>query len=108
MDIFPKELRSSLPPLYSQEHADDPIVHLKFFTPDSGWTWFVTEASPEDNDFIFFGYVIGFESEWGYFGLSELSAARGPRGLPIERDLYFKPARFSTVLSKFTKEGDRE
>lgn len=33
--------------------------------------------------------------EWGYFVLSELSEARGPLGLPIERDLYFKPGPFS-------------
>jgi hypothetical protein len=30
--------------------------------------------------------------------LSELSEARGPMGLPIERDLYFKPGPFSEVI----------
>ena len=97
MELFPNELRETLPPLYSQEGAKDALCHIKFFTPDSNWTWYVTEGSPEDDDFIFFGYVIGFEKEWGYFALSELTAARGPLGLPIERDLYFKPAPVSQV-----------
>jgi hypothetical protein len=35
--------------------------------------------------------VVGFEIELGYFSLKELNEARGPLGLPIERDLHFKP-----------------
>ena len=54
--------------------------------------WVSTEG-----DFRFFGYVLGFESEWGYFVLSELEAVRGPLNLPIERDLYFEPKRFSEL-----------
>jgi hypothetical protein len=86
-----------LPPLYSQEHNKDPTVHIKFFTPDSNWTWFVTEGSEEEGDFRFFGFVKGFSDEWGYFVLSELQEAKGPRGMKIERDLYFKPGPFSQV-----------
>jgi len=100
MELLPNELREKLPPLYSQENVPDPLVHLKLFTADANWTWYVTEGSPEGDDFIFFGYVIGLEKEWGYFALSELAAARGPLGLPIERDLYFKPAPFSQVMAK--------
>src|SRR5258706_6756825 len=98
MELLSEELRSRLPPLYSQENLKDPIVHIKFFC--GSWTWYATEGSPEGNDFIFFGHVIGFEKEWGYFALSELAAARGPMGLPIERDLYFEPAPFSQVMAK--------
>ena len=97
MELLTAEMRKCLPPLYSQEANKDPVVHLKFFTPDSNWTWYVTEGSEEDGDFIFFGYVIGFEKEWGYFVLSELVAARGPLGLPVERDLYFTGAPFSKI-----------
>ena len=39
----------------------------------------------------FFGLVFGHEREFGYFLLSELEEVRGSMGLPIERDLYFKP-----------------
>jgi len=77
MELLTEELRSQLPPLYSQESNSDPIVHIKFFTPDSNWTWYVTEGSQEDEDFIFFGFVCGFENEWGYCSLGELQSARG-------------------------------
>jgi hypothetical protein len=99
VQLLSQELRQSLPALRSQETISDPIVHAKFFTPDSNWTWLVTEGSPEGDDFIFFGYVRGFEEEWGYFSLLELESARGPLGLPIERDLYFRPAPMSQVLA---------
>jgi hypothetical protein len=42
-------------------------------------------------------YIIGFEAELGYFSLSELESVRGPWGLPIERDLWFKPCPLSEV-----------
>jgi hypothetical protein len=45
-------------------------------------------------------YVVGLESEWGYFVLSELQSARGPMGLAIERDLYFEPKPFSKIDQK--------
>ena len=55
MQLLTDELRQQLPPLYAQEHVADPVVHVKFFTPDSSWTWYATEGSPEGDDFIFFG-----------------------------------------------------
>ena len=63
-NLLPLELRSTIPPLYAQEEIKDPIVYAKFFTPDSSWTWYVTEGQPDGEDFRFFGYVIGFEKEW--------------------------------------------
>ena len=100
MDIFPRELRESVPPLHSQEGVSDPIVYLKFRSPDSIWAWYVSEGSPEDDDFIFFGFVIGFDQEWGYFTLSELTDARGPSGRPVERDPQFEAGCFSRVVAK--------
>ena len=38
-----------------------------------------------------FGLVDGHEKEPGYVSLAELQAARGPMGLPVERDLYWQP-----------------
>lgn len=104
MKLLTKELRAKLPALYAQEGSDDATVHLKYFTPDSNWTWFVTEGSADEDDFRFFGYVIGQAEEWGYFLLSSLESARGPNGLPIERDLHFKPAPFSEVIKKYRRQ----
>lgn len=118
MKLLTTDLRQILPPLYTQEKTDDPVVYIKFFTPDNSWTWYATEGSYIDRhgtameywdpqrssladavDFLFFGYVMGQFNEWGYFTLSELDSARGPLGLPIERDLYFQPGPFSQVIT---------
>lgn len=89
----------TLPALYSQEDTTNPIVYAKFFTPDSNWTWLATEGQPEGDDFMCFGYVIGFEEEWGYFSLNEMQEARGPMGLGIERDIHFTARPFSEVVT---------
>ena len=96
-EILLDELRATVPQLHSQEGIPDPIVHIKF--AGSGWIWYVTEGSPVDGDFMFFGFVIGPEEEWGEFSLSELTAC-ARSGVPIERDVHFKPERFSQIMSR--------
>lgn len=123
MKLLTKELREKIPPLYSTEEisTEDKVAVAKFFTPDAGWTWYVFEGSLrvqedgelkylplssdytldekffQENDVIFFGYVIGQFNEWGYFSLNELMGIRGPLGLPIERDMYFRDTKFSEL-----------
>jgi hypothetical protein len=94
MELLPKELLAQLPPLYSQENVSDPMVICKFFYPDFDWTWYAIEFDGKDT---FYGLVDGIEEELGYFSLSELLSNRGKMGLPIERDLYFKPCKLSEV-----------
>lgn len=94
MKHSPYALRRALPPLRSTEHEADPLARVKFFTPWSNWTWYATEFDGKDT---FFGLVVGFETELGYFSLLELEAIRGPCGLRIERDLYFKPTPLSQL-----------
>src|SRR3984893_6513306 len=98
MKLLTDELRAQLPKLYSQEAEADPMVHAKFFLPGTGCTWFVTEGEANDGDFLFFGFVIGLESEFGYFLLSELESVRSPLGLEVERDLTFREGRLTDVV----------
>jgi len=96
MLLLTKEIIKKIPRLYEQEDKGlDAIVHVKFFTTWSNWTWYATEFDGED---IFFGLVDGFEKEFGYFSLSELESINGPLGLKIERDLYFKPTKVKELL----------
>lgn len=45
MKLLTQEIRKKLPPLYAQEgQGGGAIVHCKFFTPDSGWTWWILYA----------------------------------------------------------------
>lgn len=104
MELLPTEVRNQLPKLYKQEKTDDHFVYLKYFLPASRWTWFVTEGEPRgDDDFLFYGYVIGLEEEWGYFTLKQLQEISF-RGLTVERDLYFKPENFSSCLRRWRLE----
>jgi hypothetical protein len=89
MLLLTKENRRQLPKLYANESKGlDALAVVKFFTPDSSWAWYASEFDGKDT---FFGLVVGHEVELGYFSLSELKAARGHWGLPIERDRYFTP-----------------
>jgi len=105
MKLLTKQIIKTLPPIGAQNDIAEPVAHVKFFTPDNSWTWFITEGQLEldeaDNeiDFLFFGRVHGDATEWGYFKLGDLLAFRGPLGLPIERDLCFKP----TVMNQLKK-----
>ena len=74
------------------------IALVKYFTPDSSWTWYASEFDGED---LFFGLVDGFETELGYFSLSELKQARGSLGLPIERDLYYQPKTLKELIEMY-------
>ncbi len=103
MKLLTDKQRARTPALYSQEKHADPVCGIKFFTPDSFWSWYVIEGEAIDGqpeDFRFFGYVVGMESELGYFTLAELEKARGPLGLAIERDLHFQPARLSQIKAQ--------
>lgn len=95
MKLLTKEIRRKLPALGSTDNQKDPMVRVKFFTPDSNWTWFAYEF---DGDDILFGYVKGLENELGTFSLRELEELKGPLGLPVERDRYFKPCPLSGVM----------
>ena len=66
-----------------------PVV--KLFDPCGAATWLLTEIHPEDET-VAWGLCdlgMGFP-EFGTVSLTELAAIRGPLGLGIERDLYFK------------------
>ena len=110
MKLLTQEIRKKLPPLYAQDGKyGKAVVFVKYFCPDNSWTWLATEGSeikdPEGNvvDFQFFGLVEGQFKELGYFNLSELESARGPMGLPIERDLYWRPKTLEEIAPEMFK-----
>jgi hypothetical protein len=99
MKLMTKEIEKKLPPLGTHDSAgtEDIRVVAKYFTPDSSWTWYVTEGNKEGDDWRFFGWVDGHYPEFGYFMLSDLESVRGCLGLGVERDRYFT-AKLSEVM----------
>jgi len=98
MKLMTQEILDRIPALYAQDgKGDEAIVHVKFFTPWTNWTWYATEYDPEQR--LFFGYVSSpMGSELGYFSLDELESVKGPVGLKIERDRHFGTPTMGEVL----------
>ena len=70
----------------------EPVV--KLFTPDANATWLLAWLEPDDPDVAFGLCCLGLGTpEAGTVRLSEIAAVRGPLGLPVERDLWFKAKR---------------
>ena len=95
MQLITKELEKILPPLYAQDGKKEKTVYAKLFCPWNNWTWYILEYSHEEK--VCFGYVIGLDSEYGYFSISELESINY-RGLGIERDFNFHPCKLSELI----------
>ena len=63
-----------------------PVV--KLFTPDAQCTWLLTELGLDDIAYGLCDLGLG-TPEIGFVCMRELREARGPLGLPIERDQHF-------------------
>ena len=104
MMLLTKADKARLPKLYAQDgKGGAAVAFVKFFTPDSSWTWYATEYDGAD---MLFGLVDGFEKEVGYFTLSELRSARGPLGLHIERDLHWAPKRLDEIAPELFRTAE--
>ena len=88
-DLLTAEDRDQLLANAIADDIDHPPV-VRLFTPDANATWLISEVDPDDPDRLFGLCDLGLGSpELGYVSFSELKAARGPLGLPIERDRHF-------------------
>lgn len=96
MTLIPQSLLNTIPDLYETEESLDPISYVKLFLANSNWTWYVTELSKQDHN-LCFGYVIGQESELGYFSLEELESLQSSLGISVERDESFQPTPLSKI-----------
>ena len=96
MILLPKELEKTLPKLYETENIkiDNKILHIRYISIYSNWEWYLIEYNPDTK--IAFGYVKGFENEWGYFSLQEFQELNN-ENLKIIRDESFTPITFKEL-----------
>jgi hypothetical protein len=101
-NLLPPSLEKTIPRLYATENIkeEEKIVYAKFFTSNTGWTWFALEGEwdEEHEDFTFFGLVHGLEKEYGYFSLNELKSVTDPR-FRVERELFFEPTPLKNFIN---------
>ena len=100
--LMTKELGDTIPPLYANKNVKDydtVLAPAKLFSPYSNWTWYITEWNAETG--LCFGLVEGFETELGYFDLTELAEVTVFGSVPaVERDLYWKPKTLGEIRSE--------
>lgn len=105
--LFTKEIEKALFAQFrkKQEYADkgeempedEDLIICKIFNPYGRGTWFVSDADPDDPDYLY-GIVDLFEVEMGSFSRAELEGIKlPPFGLPLERDISFGPEKVSDV-----------
>lgn len=88
-----------------EEKGFDHAPVVKLFTPDAGATWLLAELDPDAPDHAYGLCDLGLGCpETGWVSLAELAAVRGPLGLPVERDLYFRAEK---RLSAYAREAQR-
>ncbi len=97
--LMTKELGATIPAIRSTanvEDSDDVLARAKLFCPYANWTWYLTEWDPRNGEC--FGLIQGFETEWGYFDLTELAEMTVFGKVPaIERDLYWEPKTIGEI-----------
>ncbi len=91
-----KELENILPKLYETENikTNNKILKVRYIAVNSNWEWYLVEYNK--NTKIAFGYVIGYECEWGYFSLNEFDELNKDN-LSIIRDESFKEIKFKEL-----------
>ena len=87
--LMTKELGDRIPAVGANEDVsdyDDVLAPAKLLSPYNGWRWYITEWDPGTG--LCFGLVEGFETELGYFDLTELAETTVLGSVPaVERDL---------------------
>lgn len=98
--LLTKALRETIPALYATEDLSESekTIPVKFFDPGGRGTWYVIEFDGNDTLFCYVRSPLGPDGdELGYASLAELTGLRNRLGLPLERDLSWKP---ETTLEK--------
>src|SRR5687768_5876841 len=99
--LITPEQRERLKANGSTARETDHVPVVKLFDPCGAATWLITEMMPTDLDLLFGLCDLGMGfPELGYVRLSELESIRGPLGLGIERDAYFKPTHPLSVYAE--------
>lgn len=79
------------------------VAVVKLFNPADSWTWYLSElrvgeGEEGEAEYLAYGYVEGFEKEYGYIWLNELFELKLPMGLQIERDIHWTPRLMKDVV----------
>ena len=107
MDLMPDDIRARLLANGAVEEETDHVPVVKFFDPSGAATWLITEMMPDGDTLFGLGDLGMDEPELGTVRLSELQSVKGPLGLGIERDVWFRPRFPLSVYSEASRRVGR-
>ena len=87
----------TLPPLYSQDTKDDPIIYVKLASADESWVGYLTEGAHVGEDFVVFGLFVGAGRTWGQLSVKKLEEGLHNAGISAHEEASFHPAPLSRV-----------
>lgn len=96
LKLMTKVIEKKAQKQYSMGSDFNQMVVAKFFNPCGAGTWYLMNQDPEDTNYLW-GIVSLHAVEMGSFSLSDLKEYRGPMGIGIERDKFFKPMKAQDV-----------
>ena len=107
MKLLTKAIEKALKPLDDDKEYSRAKAVAHFFTAWINFDWYPVagrhEGKGDNADFVFYGFVRGFEDEeWGFFSLRDLESIKGPGCLKVERELRFPPTPISKIINKKT------
>jgi hypothetical protein len=79
--------------------GDNAIVHVKYFLPGTGFTWYVVGYDPDD-DIVYNWQTGGAYDEMGTVFLRELEEVCAGGLYYVERDLYFTPKTLREIRAE--------
>lgn len=95
MKLLTEELMKKFAKIGSQQDVEDPIIIARYFVCIANWDFYATEFDPQTN--MFTGIFKWLVTEWGTIRLEDLKSMRGPGGLKVERNRFFKSCRMSEL-----------
>ena len=96
-DYMPEETAGMIPAIYATDGGliGDKTAYLRYFMPFSPYTCYVLEADRQTGE-MFALVTLGYGWELGYTSLAEIEGVE-VRGIRIERDIHFRPARLHEI-----------
>lgn len=104
MIILTEEIEKKIPRIYTPDEViakriENIDIIIRFFCPQNGWEWFVTEGEKDDTgEWIFLGYVKTNFKEWKSFSLRDLENFESKTGFQVIRDPYFLNKKIKDIL----------